>query len=60
MTDGPLIEAPDETLGAEPAEQAPAQKGTPEQPWQPDEQPYSDRPEQGGATPGGATPEPPD
>lgn len=68
MTDEPLIEARDETPGADPAgpanpeqeSNAPAQKGSPEQPWQPEEQPYSDRPEQGGATPGGTTPEPPD
>ncbi|WP_305784924.1 hypothetical protein [Symbioplanes lichenis] len=36
------------------------QKGSPEQPWSPGEQPYSDRPEQGGETPGPVTVEPPD
>ncbi|UQU65470.1 hypothetical protein COUCH_03815 [Couchioplanes caeruleus] len=34
-------------------------KGSPDQPWEPGEQRYSDRPEQGGETPGPARTEPP-
>ncbi|AGL21153.1 hypothetical protein [Actinoplanes sp. N902-109] len=72
MTDEP-VPAGTEPTAARPAPERPApdpgaadpgaasreNKGSPE-PWQPDEQRYADRPEQGGATPGPAIPEPPD
>ena len=57
MTDEPLdVEAQRGT--GEPA--ARENKGSPDQPWEPGEQRYSDRPEQGGETPGPAKVEPTD
>ena len=57
MTDEPLdVEAQRGTAG--PAERE--NKGSPDQPWEPGEQRYSDRPEQGGETPGPARTDSPD
>ncbi|MGA5303545.1 hypothetical protein ACPCHT_26710 [Nucisporomicrobium flavum] len=65
MTDEPLdIEAspnagtPAEETGQSRASAERQNKGSPDQPWEPDEQRYSDRPEQGGETPGPAKAEP--
>ena len=53
MTDEP-VEAVEEQ------EDVRVNKGSADEPWEPGEQPYSDRPEQGGETPGPVNVEPPD
>ncbi|MEV4707569.1 hypothetical protein [Actinoplanes sp. NPDC049316] len=63
---GPEAAAP--AAAREPADDSAAEegaggrenKGSPGQPWKPGEQPYSDRPEQDGETPGPAKTEPSD
>ncbi|GGQ41978.1 hypothetical protein [Couchioplanes azureus] len=55
MTDEPIeVEEPAETSGER------ENKGSVDQPWGPDEQRYSERPEQGGEAPGPVNVEPPD